>query len=64
MQAATLGNFTNLYWSPASRRRGGQDPGDRRFGGGPWLDGRVRLGAHAAIGYGERWLDSQDQVPM
>jgi 3-methyl-2-oxobutanoate hydroxymethyltransferase len=28
------------------------------FGGGPWLDGRVRL-AHTAIGYGERWLDSK-----
>ena len=27
------------------------------FGGGPWLDGRVRL-AHTAIGYGEKWLDS------
>ncbi len=28
------------------------------FGGGPWLDGRVRL-AHTAIGYGEKWLDAQ-----
>jgi 3-methyl-2-oxobutanoate hydroxymethyltransferase len=27
------------------------------FGGGPWLDGRVRL-AHTAIGYAEKWLDS------
>jgi len=27
------------------------------FGGGPWLDGRVRL-AHTAIGYGEKWLDA------
>ena len=27
------------------------------LGGGPWLDGRVRL-AHAAIGYGANWLDS------
>lgn len=26
------------------------------FGGGPWLDGRVRM-AHAAIGYGERHID-------
>lgn len=26
------------------------------FGGGPWLDGRVRLG-HAAIGYGVKYLD-------
>lgn len=25
------------------------------FGGGPWLDGRVRM-AHAAIGYGEKYL--------
>ncbi len=28
------------------------------FGGGPWLDGRVRL-AHTAIGYGEKWLASE-----
>jgi 3-methyl-2-oxobutanoate hydroxymethyltransferase len=28
------------------------------FGGGPWLDGRVRLG-HTAIGYGEKWLDAE-----
>jgi 3-methyl-2-oxobutanoate hydroxymethyltransferase len=28
------------------------------FGGGPWLDGRVRL-AHTAIGYAERWIDSK-----
>ncbi len=27
------------------------------FGGGPWLDGRVRL-AHTAIGYHDKWLDS------
>ena len=27
------------------------------FGGGPWLDDRVRL-AHTAIGYGEKWLDA------
>jgi 3-methyl-2-oxobutanoate hydroxymethyltransferase len=27
------------------------------FGGGPWLDGRVRM-AHAAIGYAATWLDS------
>jgi len=26
------------------------------FGGGPWLDGRVRM-AHAAIGYGVKFLD-------
>ena len=26
------------------------------FGGGPWLDGRVRM-ANAAIGYGEKFLD-------
>jgi 3-methyl-2-oxobutanoate hydroxymethyltransferase len=31
------------------------------FGGGPWLDGRVRL-AHTAIGYGEKWLDSQSDT--
>jgi 3-methyl-2-oxobutanoate hydroxymethyltransferase len=28
------------------------------FGGGPWLDGRMRL-AHTAIGYGEKWIDSK-----
>jgi 3-methyl-2-oxobutanoate hydroxymethyltransferase len=28
------------------------------FGGGPWLDGRVRR-AHTAIGYGEKWIDSK-----
>ena len=28
------------------------------FGGGPWLDGRMRMG-HAAIGYGAQWLDSK-----
>jgi 3-methyl-2-oxobutanoate hydroxymethyltransferase len=28
------------------------------FGGGPWLDGRVRM-AHAAIGYAERWIDAE-----
>jgi 3-methyl-2-oxobutanoate hydroxymethyltransferase len=28
------------------------------FGGGPWLDGRVRM-AHAAIGYGAQWIDSE-----
>jgi len=26
------------------------------FGGGPWLDGRVRM-AHAAIGYGAKHID-------
>src|SRR6202045_1141433 len=31
------------------------------FGGGPWLDGRVRL-AHTAIGYAEKWLDSQTET--
>jgi 3-methyl-2-oxobutanoate hydroxymethyltransferase len=28
------------------------------FGGGPWLDGRVRM-AHTAIGYAERWIDAK-----
>lgn len=27
------------------------------LGGGPWLDGRVRL-AHTALGWGAKWLDS------
>jgi 3-methyl-2-oxobutanoate hydroxymethyltransferase len=31
------------------------------LGGGPWLDGRVRL-AHTAIGYGARWLDSKAET--
>src|SRR6202035_5711725 len=29
------------------------------FGGGPWLDGRVRM-AHTAIGYGQEWNESQN----
>jgi 3-methyl-2-oxobutanoate hydroxymethyltransferase len=28
------------------------------FGGGPWLDGRVRM-AHTAIGYAEKWIESK-----
>ncbi len=28
------------------------------FGGGPWLDGRVRM-AHTAIGYAEKWIDAK-----
>ena len=31
------------------------------FGGGPWLDGRVRL-AHTAIGYAERWIDAKTET--
>jgi 3-methyl-2-oxobutanoate hydroxymethyltransferase len=31
------------------------------MGGGPWLDGRVRL-AHTAIGYGAKWIDSKDET--
>jgi 3-methyl-2-oxobutanoate hydroxymethyltransferase len=31
------------------------------FGGGPWLDGRVRL-AHTAIGYGAKWLDATSET--
>jgi 3-methyl-2-oxobutanoate hydroxymethyltransferase len=31
------------------------------FGGGPWLDGRIRM-AHAAIGYAERWIDSKAET--
>jgi 3-methyl-2-oxobutanoate hydroxymethyltransferase len=31
------------------------------FGGGPWLDGRVRL-AHTAIGYGEKWLEATMEI--
>jgi 3-methyl-2-oxobutanoate hydroxymethyltransferase len=31
------------------------------FGGGPWLDGRVRL-AHTAIGYADKWLESKTET--
>jgi 3-methyl-2-oxobutanoate hydroxymethyltransferase len=31
------------------------------LGGGPWLDGRLRL-AHAAIGYAPSWLDSPKET--
>jgi 3-methyl-2-oxobutanoate hydroxymethyltransferase len=31
------------------------------FGGGPWLDGRVRL-AHTAIGYGAKWVDAKTET--
>ena len=31
------------------------------LGGGPWLDGRIRM-AHAAIGYGMSWLDSNAET--
>ncbi|HEY4072527.1 MAG TPA: 3-methyl-2-oxobutanoate hydroxymethyltransferase [Herbaspirillum sp.] len=31
------------------------------LGGGPWLDGRVRM-AHAAIGYAESWIDSNAET--
>jgi 3-methyl-2-oxobutanoate hydroxymethyltransferase len=31
------------------------------FGGGPWLDGRVRLG-HTAIGYGAKWLEAKTET--
>src|SRR3982074_1498999 len=31
------------------------------FGGGPWLDGRVRL-AHTAIGYGEKGIESKTET--
>jgi len=31
------------------------------LGGGPWLDGRMRM-AHAAIGYAASWIDSQNET--
>ena len=31
------------------------------LGGGPWLDGRVRL-AHTAIGYAVKWLDAETET--
>jgi len=31
------------------------------LGGGPWLDGRVRL-AHTVIGYGAKWIDSKAET--
>jgi 3-methyl-2-oxobutanoate hydroxymethyltransferase len=31
------------------------------LGGGPWLDGRVRL-CHTAMGYGPKWLESKTET--
>lgn len=31
------------------------------LGGGPWLDGRVRL-AHTAIGYAAKWIDAGPEI--
>jgi 3-methyl-2-oxobutanoate hydroxymethyltransferase len=31
------------------------------FGGGPWLDGRMRM-AHTAIGYAEKWIDAKTEA--
>jgi 3-methyl-2-oxobutanoate hydroxymethyltransferase len=31
------------------------------LGGGPWLDGRLRM-AHAAIGYAANWIDSTNET--
>jgi len=31
------------------------------LGGGPWLDGRVRL-AHTAIGYAAKWIDARTET--
>jgi 3-methyl-2-oxobutanoate hydroxymethyltransferase len=31
------------------------------LGGGPWLDGRMRL-AHTAIGYAAKWIDSETET--
>jgi 3-methyl-2-oxobutanoate hydroxymethyltransferase len=31
------------------------------LGGGPWLDGRVRL-SHAAIGYAAKWIDADTET--
>lgn len=31
------------------------------LGGGPWLDGRVRM-AHAALGYGMSWLNAETET--
>jgi 3-methyl-2-oxobutanoate hydroxymethyltransferase len=31
------------------------------FGGGPWLDGRVRL-VNTAIGYGDKWLEATTET--
>src|SRR5712675_2151266 len=31
------------------------------LGGGPWLDGRVRM-AHTAIGYAARWIDAKSDT--
>jgi 3-methyl-2-oxobutanoate hydroxymethyltransferase len=31
------------------------------YGGGPWLDGRMRMGHHV-IGYGAQWLDAKNET--
>jgi 3-methyl-2-oxobutanoate hydroxymethyltransferase len=56
---ASLLDFTNS--GPAAGEavvKAVQIPVIGGFGGGPWLDGRVRL-AHTAIGYAEKWLDAK-----
>jgi 3-methyl-2-oxobutanoate hydroxymethyltransferase len=56
---ASLLDFTNSGpVAGAAVVKGVQIPVIGGFGGGPWLDGRVRL-AHTAIGYGEKWLDAK-----
>jgi len=43
------------------RRSRGFHSGHRGLGGGPWLDGRVRL-AHTAIGYAAKWIDAKTET--
>jgi 3-methyl-2-oxobutanoate hydroxymethyltransferase len=59
---ATLLDFTNSGpVSGAAVVKAVSIPVIGGFGGGPWLDGRVRL-AHTAIGYAEKWLDSKTET--
>src|SRR5262249_42237639 len=59
---ASLLDFTNSGpVAGAAAVRAGNIPVLGGFGGGPWLDGRIRL-AHTAIGYGEKWIDSKTET--
>jgi 3-methyl-2-oxobutanoate hydroxymethyltransferase len=59
---ASLLDFTNSGpVAGAAVVRAAKIPVIGGFGGGPWLDGRVRL-AHTAIGYGEKWIDSKTET--
>ena len=59
---ASLIDFTNSGpVAGAAVVRAVKNPVLGGFGGGPWLDGRMRM-AHTAIGYGEKWIDSKTET--